>query len=186
MDKKKYARSILDKYGEEKGRDLLQKLMSLEKVGGSGFKEEALEKLNKNLDKADYNEPTVKKSISKVRLDKDSDNLLVKGEIPEDNSIHRIKGSKEASKSVQRLTPGKTFNKKIASLRALAKASKKGLKAIPMVGGLVAGLLSGDASAAIPILGDSDPLGPQKGDEGYDIENPPSKKKGKFKRLFNE
>lgn len=43
--------------------------------------------------------------------------------------------------------------------KKIGKGATKGLKALPIVGGLASALVSGDASAAIPILGDSEGLG---------------------------
>lgn len=60
---------------------------------------------------------------------------------------------------------GEAFTDKIKRLRGLKKAGKvasKGLKAFPLIGGLMAGLASGDASAAIPILGEADEVGAPK------------------------
>jgi hypothetical protein len=57
----------------------------------------------------------------------------------------------------------------------LVKSGKSGLKAAG-IGGLAVGLgsllSSGDVSAAIPILSEAEALGPEKGMEDYEIENP--------------
>jgi hypothetical protein len=61
-------------------------------------------------------------------------------------------------------------------LGALKSYLKSGtFKALPFVGpaiGAVAALSSGDASAAVPILSEAESLGPEKGSEDYEIENP--------------
>lgn len=63
-------------------------------------------------------------------------------------------------------------------LKTLASKAMSATKKLPGLGGLVAGALaaydSGDVSAAVPGLNDVESLGPRKGDEGYDIENPSS------------
>ena len=46
---------------------------------------------------------------------------------------------------------------------ALLKHTSKGLKALPVVGGIASALLSEDASAAVPVFGSSEALGPAKG-----------------------
>lgn len=49
-------------------------------------------------------------------------------------------------------------------LRKLAsKVGKKGLKAIPLIGPVVSAFSSGDVSAAVPILGEAESLGPREG-----------------------
>lgn len=54
-------------------------------------------------------------------------------------------------------------NQMIDKLKMVAKKMGKGattgLKAFPLIGGLVAAAASGDASAAIPVLGDADSVG---------------------------
>ena len=57
----------------------------------------------------------------------------------------------------------------MAKLRAIAqkvgKGAKTGLKMLPIVGGIAAAGMSGDAAAAIPLLGDADAAGMSSGDE---------------------
>lgn len=48
--------------------------------------------------------------------------------------------------------------------------AKKGLKALPIVGGIGAALVTGDASAAVPLLNEADELGPEKGSLGRKLE----------------
>jgi len=67
--------------------------------------------------------------------------------------------------------------KKFIRGKAVKKVGKKLLGAIPFVGGAISALASGDASAAIPLIGDSDDLGPKKGTAGHTIENPSASKK---------
>jgi hypothetical protein len=64
---------------------------------------------------------------------------------------------------------GDDYTKKIERLKALKKGGKmagkmasRGLKAFPLIGGIMAGLASGDASAAVPVLGEADDLGAPK------------------------
>lgn len=80
------------------------------------------------------------------------------------------------TKEVQKLVSGNMFQDKIAKIlesKRLAKAAaslggvaSKGLKAVPFIGtamGLGSALMSGDASAAIPVLDQADNLGPEEG-----------------------
>lgn len=45
----------------------------------------------------------------------------------------------------------------------LSKLGKKGLKVIPFLGPILAGVVSQDANAAVPVLSEADPLGPTEG-----------------------
>jgi hypothetical protein len=78
-------------------------------------------------------------------------------------------------------------------LGALKSYLKSGtFKALPIVGpaiGAAAALSSGDVSAAIPVLSEADSLGPQKGSEDYEIENPqanPDVRKAALQRLLGK
>lgn len=51
-----------------------------------------------------------------------------------------------------------------------AKGGKRLLGAVPILGGLASAAMSGDASAAVPLLGEADNLGPEKGSLDYRIE----------------
>lgn len=68
--------------------------------------------------------------------------------------------------------------KAFGGLKKLAKTGgKKLLKGLPVVGGLAAFAESGDVMAAAPIPGlESDPLGPEPGTPGWEVENPNRKK----------
>ena len=52
---------------------------------------------------------------------------------------------------------------KISKIKAVGKLAKKGLKMLPIVGGVATALATNDAAAAVPFLGDSAELGPEKG-----------------------
>jgi hypothetical protein len=75
----------------------------------------------------------------------------------------------------------------IAKKRALAKAAKMGgkrvLSALPLVGGLAAAMATGDASAAVPVLGDADPLGPQAGSLEAAVQDPSLSREQRMKAL---
>lgn len=45
----------------------------------------------------------------------------------------------------------------------MGRVGSKSLKALPIVGGIASAMGSGDASAAVPVLGDAEALGPAKG-----------------------
>jgi hypothetical protein len=77
-------------------------------------------------------------------------------------------------------------------LENIVKSGKSGIKAAG-IGGLAVGLgsllSSGDASAAIPVLSEAEALGPQKGMEDYEIENPqasPELRKAALQRLLGK
>ena len=56
-----------------------------------------------------------------------------------------------------------TVDKLMRYARKFGKGATKGLKALPLIGGIAAAVSSGDVSAAVPILGDAENLGPQEG-----------------------
>lgn len=80
---------------------------------------------------------------------------------------------------VQKLPDAGEYAASIAKKRALLKAAKKGIgkfaktgmKSLPLVGGLAAALMSDDASAAVPVLGDVEPVGPKEGSPSSVIED---------------
>ena len=97
-----------------------------------------------------------------------------------------------ASKNdVQPLLTGKQFKKKISGIvkkrdadrakkklakKVAAKVGRKFVKGLPVVGGVVSAIASKDVSAAIPVLGSAEKLGPKKGSLGHTIENPSASK----------
>lgn len=93
-----------------------------------------------------------------------------------DKELHKIQGitpkisTKEVSKAGDIGDYWKALSKKVG--RPMGKIAKKGVKALPFVGPLAVALASQDASAAVPILGDADPLGPQAGSLEASIEDP--------------
>lgn len=107
-------------------------------------------------------------------------NTMVKGvtpnSIPERTVIKNVT-DKIDTKEIQKLISGNAFADKIQNIlksRAAAKAAGiagDAIKKVPMIGGIAAGLgtllTTGDASAAsqaaLPLVGDSDDLGPEKG-----------------------
>lgn len=72
----------------------------------------------------------------------------------------------DTSKQLMKVKSGKEFTENIAkkrALKALGKFGKTGLKSLPLIGGVAAALSSGDVSAAVPVLGDIESLGPRQG-----------------------
>lgn len=67
-------------------------------------------------------------------------------------------------------TSGDDFVKKIANFRTAKALGKKVLGAVPVLGGLASAAMSGDASAAVPLLGEADNLGPAAGTLDHRIE----------------
>lgn len=102
-------------------------------------------------------------NLAKGELDKDI--LKVKGgstgaDLTE--PITRIKNTTEKiqTKVPQKLLSGDEFTEKIARLRALKKAAKSGLKALPIVGSVASLAMNPeDASAAIPGLDSAESVG---------------------------
>ena len=105
---------------------------------------------------------------------------IEEGEIQVDERLgpSRMKGKgfteKIGGKEAQKVIPGKEFTESIAKKRALRKIMGRGMKALPLVGGLASALSSGEASAAIPVLGEADDLGPEAGSPSAVIEDPNS------------
>lgn len=163
MDKEKYVKAIHGKYGTEKTRDILNKLLELEETGGQKYYDKGIQALDKRLPKAEYDLPASQNGISKKDLDKAT------------KALSKVKASAE---DVQL---DNSF-KKLLKSKPMKEMYKKRLHSIPVIGGLAGALLSGDANAAIPILNEADTLGPQEGDEGYEIENP-TPGKDRFRRL---
>lgn len=79
------------------------------------------------------------------------------------------------NKEIQKKLTGNEFLERMANLRAakaFAKtAGKKVLGAVPIVGGIAQAVMSQDASAAVPFLGDSESLGPAPDSLDARIEN---------------
>jgi len=97
-----------------------------------------------------------------------------------------VKGAKELpNNAIQKVISGDTFKDKLASIlksRAASKAlgtAKTGLKSIPFLGPAVVGLgtlaATGDASAAtqsaLPLVGDTDDVGPASDSLEFKLEN---------------
>ena len=76
------------------------------------------------------------------------------------------------SGDISRIRKGRAALEKAMKSKMFKQIAKKGLKALPVVGGIATAISSKDASAAVPVLGDSEAAGPKKGTPGYDIENP--------------
>ena len=82
-----------------------------------------------------------------------------------------IKGVTENVADVaQPLIGGDDFIRKIANLRAAKMMGKKVLSALPLVGGLASAAMTGDASAAVPVLDSAESLGPEKGTLDHRLE----------------
>lgn len=67
-----------------------------------------------------------------------------------------------SDRDIMKLKSGKEFTGDIAKKRALRSLGGRALKAVPFLGGIASAISSGDASAAVPILGEADELGPGK------------------------
>lgn len=82
-----------------------------------------------------------------------------------------IRGTTENVADIaQPLIGGDDFIKKIANLRAAKAVGKKVLGAVPILGGLASAAMSGEASAAVPVLDSAESLGPERGTLDHRIE----------------
>lgn len=83
------------------------------------------------------------------------------------------KAAREAKTGIQEAEKSLDYNQ---LRKQMPKVSGRGLKgvlgAIPMVGGALSALASGDVSAAVPILDEADPLGPERGSDEFILEDP--------------
>jgi hypothetical protein len=72
-----------------------------------------------------------------------------------EKAAHKTVSGEDFADKIKRLTKGGS--------KSAGKFAKKGLKAFPVVGGLLAGLASQDANAAVPLLGEAEALGSPRG-----------------------
>jgi len=92
--------------------------------------------------------------------------------IKSDKLKYRGGREKISTRTTQALKSGDDFVKSIANKRAMKKLGKAALSGLPLVGGVASALSSGDVSAAVPIIGDSEALGPREGSLESMVENP--------------
>lgn len=154
-------------YGKEFGlseAQLESKLTPTEKLQRNARKKALIDTLKDVADKAD-------KNVSYENLQWD---LLpkIKEQLPGQDKTNVLTVSRNAlnesfkNKGTESL--GYVIRKNIPKY-----ASK--IKSAPIIGpllGIAAAGYSGDSSAAIPILNEAEPLGPEQGSEDYEIENP--------------
>lgn len=69
------------------------------------------------------------------------------------------------TRQIAKISTASEFKKNIAK-----KLGKKSLKALPIVGGIISAVSSGEASAAVPILDQAESLGPRKGSLAHRLE----------------
>lgn len=141
---KALAADILDKYGEEEGRKIINKMMNIEDVGGKPAYDKSVDIL--------------KSKISETPAD-----LTEKFKVPDTSK----------NKFVDFHKTGEEFTDKITKLRALKKLGSNALKSLPIVGGIGAALIGDNVEASVPILEDIDSLNQTKEGSIDDmIENP--------------
>lgn len=120
----------------------------------------------------DFRGPEKRSTIVPGKKEVISDVIKVpaKGGLEErDAKLAAHRAARAAKKATQ--VPGGEKGLKKAVTKALSKLGKKGLKAIPLIGPAAAALTTGDASAAIPLLGEADATGPAKGSPESVIED---------------
>lgn len=163
---------------EAKKKALLEKMREIRKVGSRDDLQKAIDMYRKSgFGPQHSTQETADMGEEFLRGQKDS--IRVPGTKEEITDVMKVKGKKpklNLNKDKLMQKTGSEFAENLAKKRALhklvGKAAKSGLKAIPVIGPLAAALASGDASAAIPVLGDAESLGPQKGSLGSIIEDP--------------
>lgn len=102
---------------------------------------------------------------------------------PLESDVMKIKGTPDViSNKPQKIISGDDFKNKINALRKMSKG-------IPMLGAITslgAGLMSGDASAAIPVLSEADDLGPQVGTLEQKLESGEKLTDEEMKQLYGQ
>lgn len=190
-----------------------KKKMILDKTNKIKKAEEFLNLKKYDMSDKDYKKASVLLQQNKKELNDLKNNVLrqdknivkgVKEVIDTKTPIANIKGTPKYTSS--KLPSGGGWAKgamevaeeaaeKPSRLKALSKVLKKAgraTKGIPIVGssvGLLAALASGDASAAVPVLGDVEGVGPEKGSPSAIIEDPtasPEDKKKAIEALRNK
>ena len=131
---------------------------------------------------------------SAAQLDELEKNKKVKKTVSKESSMADI-ATRDAKINLHRAKKLQSEGKESLAKELLKKAmkayksgaAKKIVKSVgkklPIIGGIAAAAASGDVSAAIPVIGDSDDLGPAKGSPGHDIENPPKDPKKRKKQV---
>ena len=157
MDKKELSSKLK--------KDLLEKMREIRKVGTTDDMQKAMDIYRES----GYGPAHSTKETAKAGTE------LLSPEGSAEKTI-RVPGKKEVinTKSIQKVddaAEAMARNAKKIQLKKLAKLGK-GLKGIPLIGGLAAAAMSGDVSAAIPVLGEADPLGPRAGSPSAILEDP--------------
>lgn len=93
-----------------------------------------------------------------------------------------VKSGEEFAENIaKKLARNKALKK--AAGNAIGKFAKTGLKSLPLIGGAIAALSSGDASAAVPILSEAESLGPKEGSPSSVIEDMSASPEERLKAL---
>lgn len=120
--------------------------------------DERVNKLKEIIKKGGQDATKAKKILQKNLLNKERKAATAKAS--EGKRLGKVKGTEKIDTiSRQPVISAMDRIKKVDAIRAAKKAAKKGLKALPLVGGLATALMNRDVSAAIPVLGSADEVG---------------------------
>ena len=155
--KKKALLQIARRLREVGTRDDMQKAMDMYKAAGYGPKhstKETTEAGRKFLTaKRDMDNP-IRVPGTPEKID-----TISRQEIASPSDVDAKVAAHRAKRAALKQVAGGDRGLRKALTGALGKMGKRGLKAIPLVGGAISAITSGDAAAALPILGDADEVG---------------------------
>jgi hypothetical protein len=172
---------------DDKMRGLLAKI---EKVGTKEQKDKALDLMRKKGMMPEFStEETSARGKELMRDVRQPEKMVtrVPGSPTPDYSreVQKIKSGSEAieetgqklaehraKREALRQLSGKAPGASKALTGVLSKLGKRGLKSIPFLGAVANAVMSDDASAAIPLLGEAEDVGPTKGSIDSIIEDP--------------
>jgi hypothetical protein len=125
--------------------------------------------------KFDDNRKVVKGSKESIDTKQIKKHTPIK-EFEERIGLHSVKRNAKKLIKEGKGEEAKSLLKKAMKSKAFQKiakaAGKKALKAIPIVGGVASAVMSGDASAAVPILSEAEDIGAPKGSDLRRSEDP--------------
>lgn len=121
------------------------------------------EKPQKILGKTNKYRTSLRRPEDAVEVKRKIEKKLLTRKMEKAKSLMAQGSKKEAADILKRYMP---------EAKAFKKAGTKLLSGIPILGGALSALTSKDASAAVPVLGDSESLGPEKDSLEAQIENP--------------
>lgn len=126
-------------------------------------------KVKGNQDMANVTEPHMRMNVGTDKIDTKEMANITSGE----NFGNRMKelDTKQRLKSTFKAAAEAGDTDLMDKLRKIASKVGKASKALPVIGAIAAGFNTQDASAAVPVLGAADNLGPQEGTLEADLES---------------